>query len=48
MEINDRKEVLQTVGKESSITLFHGDCLEVMKDIKDQSIDMVLADPPYG
>jgi site-specific DNA-methyltransferase (adenine-specific) len=25
-----------------------GDCLEIMKDIPDSSIDMVLADPPYG
>ena len=28
-------------------TLHHGDCLEVMQDIPDGSIDMVLADPPY-
>ena len=27
--------------------LLHGDCLEKMKDIPDQSIDMVLTDPPY-
>lgn len=26
----------------------HGDCLELMKDISDQSIDMVLCDLPYG
>jgi len=32
----------------NGITIYHGDCLEVMKDIPDQSIDMVLADPPYG
>jgi len=25
-----------------------GDCLEVMQDIPDGSIDMVLTDPPYG
>jgi site-specific DNA-methyltransferase (adenine-specific) len=25
-----------------------GDCLEVMKDIPDGSVDMVLTDPPYG
>jgi site-specific DNA-methyltransferase (adenine-specific) len=25
-----------------------GDCLQVMKDIPDNSIDMVLTDPPYG
>ena len=28
--------------------LFNGDCLEVMKDIPDNSVDMVLTDPPYG
>lgn len=30
------------------ITLWHGDCLEKMKDIPDKSIDLVLTDPPYG
>jgi len=30
------------------IELLQGDCLEVMKDIESGSIDMVLADPPYG
>ena len=28
--------------------LYHGDCLEIMKDIPDGSIDMVLCDLPYG
>jgi len=28
--------------------LLHGDCLEEMKKIKDNSIDMVLCDPPYN
>ena len=28
--------------------VLHGDCLELMKDIPDGSVDMVLADPPYG
>ena len=30
------------------IELLQGDCLEVMKEIPGGSIDMVLADPPYG
>lgn len=30
------------------IELWHGDCLELMKDISDGSVDLVLADPPYG
>ena len=29
------------------IELLHGDCLELMKDIPDKSIDMILCDPPY-
>ena len=29
-------------------TLHHGDCLDVLKAIPDGSIDLVLADPPYG
>jgi len=30
------------------INLMLGDCLERMKEIPDGSVDMVLADPPYG
>ena len=30
------------------IKLLQGDCLELMKDIKDKSIDMILCDLPYG
>lgn len=30
------------------IDLKKGDCLELMKDIPDKSIDMILTDPPYG
>lgn len=28
--------------------VYLGDCLEIMKDIEDQSIDMILCDLPYG
>ena len=28
--------------------LYQGDCLEIMKDIPDKSIDMILCDLPYG
>ena len=28
--------------------LFNGDCLEVMKDIPDNSVDAIITDPPYG
>ena len=28
--------------------LFNGDCLEVMQDIPDNSIDFILTDLPFG
>ena len=28
--------------------LYNGDCLELMKNISDGSVDLVLTDPPYG
>ena len=31
-----------------NINLFHGDCLEEMKNIPDKSVDMILCDLPYG
>ena len=30
------------------IKLEQGDCLELMKQLPDSSIDLVLTDPPYG
>lgn len=30
------------------IELWHGDCLELMNDIPDESVDLVLCDLPYG
>ena len=32
----------------NEMTLWHGDCLELMKDIPDERIDLILTDPPYG
>ena len=32
----------------NDIKLLNGDCLELMKDIPDGSIDMILCDLPYG
>lgn len=28
--------------------IYQGDCLELMKEIPDKSIDLILTDPPYG
>ena len=32
----------------SNIILKKGDCLDLLKDIPDNSIDLILTDPPYG
>ena len=42
------KELYKTADyKDSHGMLFHGDCLEIMKNIEDKSIDMILCDLPY-
>ena len=30
------------------VTLFHGDCLDVLRTLPDGSVDSVVTDPPYG
>lgn len=30
------------------MNIFNGDCIEVLKTLEDNSIDLVLCDPPYG
>jgi len=32
----------------TTLTLHHGDCLEIMKTIADKSIDLIICDLPYG
>lgn len=32
----------------SNIEIYQGDCLEIMKQIPDKSVDFILVDPPYG
>lgn len=34
--------------KIENIELWNGDCLELMKNIPDKSIDCIICDPPYG
>jgi len=40
--------VKSLLTKKPIIDLRFGDCLEMMKDIKDKSVDLVLSDLPYG
>ena len=32
----------------TNTTLLRGDCIEVMRELPDDSVDLVLCDPPYG
>jgi site-specific DNA-methyltransferase (adenine-specific) len=34
--------------EDGSVTLHHGDCMEVLKSLPDNSVDSVVTDPPYG
>lgn len=43
------KELCQVADyKDKNGLLFHGDCLEVMKMIPDESVDFILTDIPYA
>jgi site-specific DNA-methyltransferase (adenine-specific) len=33
---------------DESVTLHHGDCLDVMRTLPDASVDAIVTDPPYG
>lgn len=37
-----------TSNKSAHNVIIHGDCLEIMKQMPDKSVDLVVADPPYG
>ncbi|GAB1254760.1 DNA-methyltransferase [Desulfovibrio falkowii] len=39
---------MQSLTLSSSITLFQGDALDVLRSLPDASVDMVLTDPPYS
>lgn len=41
MERNLKEEIM------SNYKLYQGDCLEFMKDIKNESVDLIVTDPPY-
>ncbi len=34
--------------QDATITLYHGDCLDVLRELDDCSVDAVVTDPPYG
>jgi len=40
--------MIEPYFNEDGITIYNADCLEIMKQFKDKSFDLVLTDPPYG
>ena len=39
---------MKNILENKNYELLNGDCLELMKNIPDKSIDMILCDLPYG
>lgn len=48
MELFENINDILTVGQIQPNSIINADCLEAMKYIQDKSIDMILADLPYG
>lgn len=34
--------------QDDSVTIYHGDCREIMRDMESGSVDLLWCDPPYG
>jgi DNA modification methylase len=34
--------------QDDAVTLWHGDCIDVLRELPDASVDAVVTDPPYG
>ena len=41
-------EQLEAHCQDDQVTLYHGDCLEVMASLPAESVDVIVTDPPYG
>jgi DNA modification methylase len=40
--------VLTPYFKDATVTLYHGDCREVLPTLAPESVDLIVCDPPYG
>ena len=40
--------LIAPVHDEKGVTIYHGDCVEVMQGMADNSVDSIVTDPPYG
>lgn len=45
--LNEKEVVLSNMVVQPN-SIVYGDCMKIMKYIPNNSIDMVLVDPPYG
>ena len=50
--VGDRCQILRgenpATPVEPLVTLWHGDCLDIIPALPDASVDLLLTDPPYG
>jgi DNA modification methylase len=47
-EDEDEESPMNPHYADDSVTLYHGDCLDVLRELPDNSVDAVVTDPPYG
>lgn len=40
--------MLRPYFSDGNITLYHGDCREILPQLEPESVDLILTDPPYG
>ena len=40
-------KIYKHYNENSSMTLFHGDCLNLLKEIPDNTVDLIITSPPY-
>jgi DNA modification methylase len=39
---------MEAYYRQSAVTLYHGDCIDVLRTMPNASVDAVVTDPPYG
>lgn len=42
------RETVKPYYEQSGITIYHGDCREILPTIPAESVDLIVTDPPYG
>ena len=40
--------MIQPYYQQDGVTIYHGDCREVLPSLASESVDIVWTDPPYG